>query len=405
MNFVRTLANVPRVLDRFFQVHVPTRIVYGPGLIDDFAAEWELLGVRRAFCIADAGVAQAGLLDRVRAGLQRAGAECVGVFTQVPPNSTLRAVEACAVEAKGTGAEALVAVGGGSVIDTAKCAGLLVAHGGDLVADYAGAQTVPGPILPVVAVPTTAGTGSEVSQAAMVADPDTRRKLSFVDHHLRPRLAILDPSLTIGLPPLLTATTGMDAVTHAIEAFTGIEHAPFADAAATEALRLIAAALPAAARNGADMAARGAMLVAATLAGVAFDHSMVGVVHAMAHAVGALADVHHGAANAILLPYGMRYNHTACRDRYAELAVRLGLARGPRRGAGALGAWVASLRRELHERTGLPLTLREAGVREDQLPDIAALAEEDGASFYNPRPVEAKRVLPLLHAAWRGAEE
>lgn len=387
-------------MDRFFQLHVPTKICCGPGLVGDCAAEWEPLGVRRAFLVADAGVAAAGLLERVRAGLAAAGAEVVGAFTAVPPNSELGAVHACVTEAKVLRAEAFVAVGGGSVIDTAKLAALLYTHGGDLATEYSGAQTVPGPLVPVVVVPTTAGTGSEVSQAAMVYDAAAHRKLSFVDQHLRPRLALLDPTLTISLPQHLTAATGMDAATHAIEAFTGIEHAPPADAMAIHALRLIRQALPVVVRQGDDGEARAQMLIASTLAGIAFDHSMVGVVHAMAHAVGALAPVHHGTANAILLPYGMRYNWKVCRARYAELATALGVGKS----ATAFRRWVMALRQEMHAVTGLPLDLRDAGVREDQLPAIARLAAEDGTAFYNPRPVEERRLLPILCAAWSGGD-
>lgn len=368
-------------------------------MIGDLGAELDALGARKVFLVGDKGIVSTGILSRVQYGLESAGAQIAGCFIDVPPNSAAESVRKCAAQVKNSGADTIVAVGGGSVIDTAKMAALLCTHGGDL-ADYAGAQTVPGPIIPLVAIPTTAGTGSEVTQAAVIYDETEHRKLSFVDQYLRPRLAILDPELTVGLPPLLTAATGMDAATHAIEAFVDIEHSVVSDGMAIQSLRLIGRSLSIAVKDGGNIEARMDMLVASTLAGIAFDHSMVGVTHAMAHAVGALAPVHHGVANTILLPYGMVYNWETCKTRYGELASALGLCKPGPRAAARLKKWVIDMCAAMHACSGLPLTLKDAGVSEELLPQIAALAEEDGAGFYNPRPVEAKRILPLLRAAY-----
>lgn len=388
----------------FTQFQVPTRIVMRPGLVQDCGAEWGALSVRRPLLLADAGVERAGLLATVQRGLAAAGAEIAASYTAIPPNSEVRVVQACVESARRHRADSVVAVGGGSVIDTAKLTALLLTHGGTLD-DYAGAQTIPGPLWPVLAIPTTAGTGSEVTQAALVYDAQTQRKLSFVDEHLRPRLALLDPELTRSLPPLLTAATGMDAIVHAIEAYVDIQHGVFSDACAAQALQLARRWLLPAVQRGDDLEARSAMLAAATLAGIAFDHSMVGVVHAMAHALGALAPIHHGTANAILLPLGMEYNREACSDRYAALARALQLTDAGHdgddvRAAAVLRTWIETLRQELHTACGLPRTLAEAQLDRVLIPQIAAIAEEDGASFYNPRPVEAAAIEQLVSTFW-----
>ncbi len=387
----------------FAQLHVPTRIVCAPGIARDFSTEWQALKVTRPLIVTDAGIVRAGLLAGVRDGLIAAGATIAAEFTDVPPNSELRVIESCAACARANRADSVIAVGGGSVIDTAKLTAVLLTHGGDLLRDYAGAQTVPGALVPLVAIPTTAGTGSEVTQAAVVFDAASGRKLSFVDENLRPRLALLDPELTVGLPVLLTAATGMDALTHAIEAFVDIQHSPLSDALAVHAARLIRASLLPALHNGNDVTARAQMLMAAALAGIAFDHSMVGVVHALSHALGALAHVHHGTANAILLPIGLQYNWDACLPRYAEFSRAVGVSSSSTDDATAaqsLVAWQSQLREQLFMRAKLPRTLAAAQIDRALIPQIVTLAIEDGASFYNPRALEAEPLTELLETMW-----
>lgn len=376
----------------FAQFHVPTRIICQPGIAEDFTAEWARLGVQRPIVVTDAGVRAAGIVDRVERGFAAAGITSAACFDAVPPNSEVGVIAQCAALARAHGADSVVAIGGGSVIDTAKLTAVLLTHGGSLIGDYVGAQTIPGPLKPVVVFPTTAGTGSEVTSAAVVYDAATHRKLSFIDDHLRPQLAVLDPQLTLQLPALLTAATGMDAITHAIEAFVDIQHAPFSDACALHALRLAQAWLEHAVRDGGNIEARQGMMMAATLAGIAFDHSMVGVVHSLSHAIGGLTGLHHGTANSIMLPIGMTYNREVCGDRYAELAHCLGIA--------DLHSWLATLRTNLHSACGLPRTLREAGVDRSLASQLAQVAEEDGTSFYNPRPVDAAALQPLLESMW-----
>ena len=382
----------------FFQFSVPTHIVFGDGISQDFSAELSRFPLTRVMVVSDPMLVKSGLVDPIRQGLTKAGLEIAGEFLNIPPASSVKVVKELAFEAKQCGADGLVAIGGGTVIDTAKAADILLTHGGDLLNDYSGAQTVPGPLKPLVAIPTTAGTGSEVTQAAVIYDDASQMKLSFVDHHLRPHLAVLDPLLTVGLPARLTAATGMDALTHAIEAWTSVESNPFSNALALHAIRLITRCLLPAVIDGDDIASRKGMMTAATMAGVAFDHAMVGVVHAMAHATEAVAHVHHGTANAILLPWGMEYNRHVCADKYAELGPRMGL--GQARNVDVVIGQVRVLTQELKRKCGLPTRLRDAGVTQEQLPQIAALAVQDGTCVYNPREVEEVEVLKLLELAY-----
>lgn len=382
----------------FFQFSVPTHIVFGDGISQEFSAELARLSMTRIMLVSDQGLSKTGMISPIQQGIVSAGIAVAGEFYDIPPATNVAAVTRLANEARRVGADGFVAIGGGTVIDTAKAANILLTHGGDLVADYSGAQTLPGPLKPFVAIPTTAGTGSEVTQAAVIYDDDSGMKVSFVDENMRPHLAVLDPLLTLGLPPRLTAATGMDALTHAIEAWTSLESNPFSNALALHAIRLIMRCLLPAVIDGTDINSRKGMMTAATMAGVAFDHAMVGVVHAMSHALEAVAHVHHGTANSILLPWGMEYNRHVCADKYAELGPRMGIAES--RSVDAVINQIKALQYELKRKCGLPITLREAGVTKEQLPQIAALAVQDGTCVYNPREVEEAEILKLLEQAY-----
>lgn len=387
----------------FYQFFLNTKILFQPGISKDFANELAQLPARKFLLVTDPFFAENGVADAVRAGLESAGTEVVGVFSDVPPNSEVEVVKRCAVAATAGGAEGIVVLGGGSAMDTAKAANIVFSLGGDLVADYSGSQTIPRALKPLIAIPTTAGTGSEVTSSAVIFDEATQRKLSFNDSFLRPQLALLDPELTLSLPPKATAMTGMDALTHAIEAYTSAQANPMSDALAMKAVKLIRTNLLKAVERGDDLEARSHMMIASNMAGIAFDHAMVGVVHAMSHATGGIAHVPHGLANSIYLPYGMEYNLEVAADRYAGLARRLGVdtsAMSAPEAARAAVQAVRELRAALKRACGLPDRLREAGVAEGQLEEIAATAVEDGASFFNPREVVFDEVLNKIREAY-----
>jgi len=391
------------MLPEFFEFHNPTRVVYGVGLASDFKAELDALGVRRYFIVSDKTINELGLVKRVVDGLRTGGFEIMGEFLEVPQDAEIKSVNACAEQAKASGAEGLIAIGGGSVIDAAKATNILVSEGGDLIQDYSGAQTLARPLKPLVAIPTTAGTGSEATIVAMIADEENRCKMAFTDRFLLPSLAVLDPEMTLSMPPKLTASTAMDALTHAVEAYVDLQRSPVSDALAVGAIELIFQNIIQATEQADDLEARGALLVASNMAGIAFSHSMVGCVHGMAHAVGGLHRVPHGVANAILLAYGMEYNFEQAKDKFVKLALFMGekvsglsVDNAARKAMEA----VRKLTGTLNTMGALPLRLREVGIPEDALPAIAEAAVVDGTSFYNPREVVAEEILVHLRKAY-----
>ncbi len=385
------------MLPEYFDFYCRTRIVAGPGLAAGFGNELGRLGGSRAFIVTDRVVRDLGLLDPVVRSLAVGGLDVVGTFDDIPPNSgfgvVMQGVEAC----RTAGGDILIAIGGGSVLDTAKGMNIVLCLGGD-IADYQGFGLINEPLRPLVAVPTTAGTGSEVTAYAVIRDDATRSKQSLVSPYLAADLAVLDPELTLGLPPALTASTGMDALTHAVEAYLSTNSKPISDGLALHACRIIARWLPAAVSSGDDLEARYQMLTASCVAGMAFSAAMVGCVHALAHALGGLFHVPHGLANALLLAGGMEYNLPAVEERLADLAAAFGVGPTGERSRDAAAA--IRFVRELVARVGLPSCLREAGVPEDGLEEAAETACIDAAIYTNPREATPEELLEVLRKAF-----
>jgi alcohol dehydrogenase len=391
------------MLPEFYQFHQPTKMIYGEGLASDFSHELESLNIKKFFLVSDQVISGLGLAQIVQEGLEQGGFTVTGTFLDVPQDASITAVEEISRQATETGAEGIIAVGGGSVIDAAKAANFTFSHGGDLIDDYSGAGTLTQTLKPFVVIPTTAGTGSECTLAAVIYDVENKTKLSFSDGYLLPNIAVLDPAMTRSMPPAITAGTGMDALTHAVESCAGVDTSPHSEAMAVAAIELIFNNLVEAVEDGNNMEARGAMLIAANLAGVAFCHSMVGVVHAMAHATGGIARVPHGVANGILLAHGMEFNFEECKGKFARLAHFMGediTSLSVDEAAQKAIQAVRNLHRKLYERGAMPLNLREAGVSEDSLEAIAAKAEEDGSTIYSLREVLAEDVLVHLKNAY-----
>lgn len=390
------------MIPEFFEYSLPTKVVYGEGLVNDFSAELAGIPAKKFFVITDKVIRKIGLADKVIEGLKNSGAEFAGIYDDVPENSEVKVCIAAAEAAKASGAEGILAVGGGSVIDTAKAANILFTLGGDLVEDYSGAETITENLKPLIVIPTTAGTGSEVTGAAVIYNEEEQVKSPFTDRHLLPVLAILDPEMTYTMPAKITAATGMDALTHAVEAYVGVNSSPFSDALALGAIKMIRQHLINACQNPEDAEARGGMLIASCLAGTAFNHSMVGIVHGMAHTIGGLHHAPHGMANSICLPYGMMYNLEECVDAFASLAHYFGedtKGKEPLEAANLAVEAVFKLRKQLKEVAGLPDRLSEIGIKEEDLEAIAEGTVMDGTSFYNPREVEAEIVLEYLKKA------
>lgn len=290
-------------------------------------------------------------------------------------------------------------VGGGSAMDTAKGICIVLKEGGQL-RDYQGFQVLTRRATPHVAIPTTAGTGSEVTYVAVIKDHEAKQKLLFGDYNIIPDVALLDPDLTVGLPRRLTAATGMDAMSHAVESIHSMQRQPIADGLALHAIRLVVEYLPRAVADGQDLVARGQMLIASNMAGAAFSNAQVGLVHAIAHTVGARFGVHHGLANSILMPHVVRWNAGEIAASYRPVAEALGVAVAGLDDAACAEAAAQALY-NLAGRVGLPLRLRDEGVPEGALEAVAEGALGDGAIIYNGRTVlGADEVLDVLRAAY-----
>ena len=374
----------------FYQYLSTTRVISGRDLLGSVGFEFLKEGAQRVFVVTDEVVRGTGLVERVEDGVRDGGLEVVAVFDDVPQDSSTDVVERCAAAAKEAGADAFLAVGGGSVMDTAKVADAVFTHGGS-ARDQEGFLLMPREndgmgkpldIAPLACVPTTAGTGSEVSMAAVIKDHEHKVKLEIADFPLFPRLAILDPDATRTLPPAVAAATGMDAMTHAVEAYVSVDWSPHQDARSLQALRMIRDNLERAVETPEDDVARGNMLIAANIA----ISIALGSVHAMSHPAGAHFGVPHGVANAIHLPHVVRFNAEGgddIADRYRDIADLFGVESG---GSGAdVGDALAGHITGMVERLGLPVRLSQVGVPESGIPALVEGAMGDGTTLLNPR--------------------
>jgi alcohol dehydrogenase class IV len=375
----------------------PTKIVFGSGALSELSSELEALGCERAMVVTDEDIAaRTDMVERVKKAL---GRRFAGVYADVKPDSGVGIVDRGAAKAKELGADSLVSIGGGSSIDTAKAVAIVHTLGGS-IRDHQGFQALSGATTPHVAIPTTAGTGSEVTRYAVIKDEDAQQKMLFGDFNIFPRVGILDPKLTVSMPAKITAGTGMDALTHAIEGVHSAQREPIADALSLHAIRLIRKHLPAAMKSPGDLSARGMMLLAAAMAGTSFDNAQVGLVHAIAHTVGARHHVHHGLANSIALPHVMRFNGDAVAEEYRAAGDAFGASTAGLSDEAAVDR-IAAVIEAFAKECGLATRYREVGVPEDDLPKIAEVALTDGAIVYNSKPVsDVAEILPLLRACY-----
>jgi aldehyde dehydrogenase (NAD+) len=373
-----------------------TKIIFGNGSsASEVESEMSALKCSRAVVVSDQGIIKAGLLDKITKAL---GEKCVGVFSDVPQDSGMDTVDRAAALAREKGADIVISIGGGSVMDTAKCVCILLTEGGSL-ADFDGIQQLTRPQTPHIAIPTTAGTGCEVTWIAVVYDKSKGQKRLIVESYNTPRVAILDPTLTEKLPPLLTASTGMDAFCHAVEAMSSMQREPIADAMGLHAIRLLNKYLPTCVKNGSDLTARGQVQLAATMASWAAGNSLYGLVHAMAHSIGAVAHVPHGIANGILLPHCMEFNLPDAEDYYAEIAQAMNVyEKGSTTKQAAASAVKAVF--DLTKKIGHPQKLSECGVKEENIIKAADMSMSDGAIVTNPRSVaDSGEVLAIYKKA------
>jgi alcohol dehydrogenase class IV len=376
----------------------PTRILFGEGAAAETAQETRRLGGTRALIVTDPGVVNAGIAARIQRTLAEAQIESE-VFGQVAGNPTDADALAATAAYRAARADVVVAVGGGSAVDIGKIVRLLATHPEPL-AQYddakGGSARIKNALPPMVAIPTTAGTGSEVGRSAVATMRDTGKKTIFFAPTLIPSVAILDPQLTVTMPALITAATGFDALTHNIEAYsTNMDH-PMAEAIALEGIRLCAAHLVQAVQHGSDLAARAGMLKAATFGAVAFQKGL-GACHSLAHPLSAEYGTHHGLANAMCLPAVLDFNRGAITKKLATIARLLGVRADDEE---TLAFECAGAVRALRQQIGLPDGLREAGIPEEGLPHLAELAFADPCHFENPRPCTQEDLFQLYRASY-----
>ncbi|MHA3114656.1 iron-containing alcohol dehydrogenase [Acinetobacter sp. ANC 4635] len=390
----------------YYEFFCPVKVIAGHAALEHIPFELATLGAKRPLIITDKGVRTNGLLEPIETAFSSTDAEIGFIFDEVPPDSSLETVKKAAAFYREHQCDALLAVGGGSVIDTAKATNILVTEGGDDLLKYSGAHNLPKPLKPFFVIPTTSGTGSEVTMVAVVSDPVKNVKMAFASYYLMPHAAILDPRMTQTLPVHLTAMTAMDAMTHAIEAYTCMAANPLSDAYATGAIKKISQNLFKVLDNPKDAEARLELAQASTMAGIAFSNSMVGLVHSLGHALGAVAHLPHGLCMNLFLPYVLEYNKSVNGDKIAELLL-------PLAGADIYAQTPAdqrtdktietlySIRDHLYELTKLPRNLRETGkVSESQLDEVAEKALNDGSIIYNPKEASLAQLREILQKAW-----
>ncbi|MCW0507396.1 iron-containing alcohol dehydrogenase [Aeromonas piscicola] len=393
-------------MSRYYDFFCPVKLMAGEQALEQLAGELAGLGARRPLLLTDKGVSGTGLATLLANVLAEGELPVADIWDEIPADSSTSVVERIAARYRELECDSLVALGGGSVIDTAKAVNILASMGGDRLLDYAGAGCLTRPLQPLAVVPTTAGTGSEVTLVAVIKDEASGRKVPFTSPFLLPQLAVLDPRLTQGLPLNITAATAMDAMTHAIEAFIGNAKNPVSDALALMAIEKIANALPKVLQSPQDKQLRLQLAEGSTLAGMAFSNSMVGLVHALGHSLGARCHLPHGLCMNLFLPTVLDYNRPGIDPELARLllplvgAERFAATPATERAQAAIQA-LCALRDSLWQAVKLPRTLREAGVTDKGLlPEIRDLAINDGALLYNRKDADRAQLLDLLERAW-----
>ena len=385
------------VQEQVFGFFIPTVTLMGVGAHKEIGNQIKVLGGTKPFICTDKGITAAGIADRVAAVIK---AECEVepvIYDGTHPNPTDNNVHEGYDMYKASGCDLIVSLGGGSAHDCGKGIGIIATNGGN-IRDYEGVDKSSSAMPPFIAVNTTAGTASEMTRFCIITDTSRKVKMAIVDWRVTPNVAIDDPLLMVGMPPALTAATGMDALTHAVEAYVSTAATPVTDACALKAIELVAGYLRAAVANGQDMEARDKMCYAQYLAGMAFNNASLGHVHAMAHQLGGFYDLPHGVCNAILLPHVSRFNLIAKMGRFANIAVAMGEnidGLSTRAAADKALEAIGTLSADI----GIPSGLKELGVSKDDLPIMAENAQKDACGLTNPRCPTLEDVIDIYKNA------
>lgn len=385
---------------------LPSQIEFGDGAIQNLGEHVKAFDGKKPFLVSDAGVINAGILAKATDVLEASGNLSYATYSDIEPNPTDISVTHGVEVYKAEACDVVIAVGGGSVMDAAKAIRLLTTHEPPLepyYADVSGIERISSDMPPLICVPTTAGTGSEVSQGSIITDTslnttDRWRKRAIVTPFNMSNIALLDPGITLGMPPALTAATGMDAITHGIEAYVATKYHPIAEGVALQALRMLSANIQQVYHNGEDVTARGEMLFGSCMAAFSFQKGL-GAVHSLAHQLSTDAPIPHGVANAILLPPVMEFNFSHASEKYAEIARALGIDTSDMDIDEAGHAAIDKIR-AYNTELKMPTGLGDAGLEREKIPKLGADAMLDHCHKSNPRVCTEEDMVALFQAAF-----
>jgi len=382
--------------EQTYGFYIPTVSLMGIGSAKETGDQVKALGASKALIVTDKGLSAMGVADKIKAQVEASGVTAI-IYDGAEPNPTDKNVHDGVKVYQDNGCDAIISLGGGSSHDCGKGIGLVIGNGGH-IRDFEGVNKSTKPMPAFVAINTTAGTASEMTRFCIITNTDTHVKMAIVDWRCTPNIAINDPLLMVGKPAALTAATGMDALTHAVEAYVSTIATPITDACAIKAIELIAEFLSKAVANGEDLEARDKMAYAEYLAGMAFNNASLGYVHSMAHQLGGFYNLPHGVCNAILLPAVSQYNLIACPKRFADIAKALG------ENVDGLSVTEAGQKaidriRSLSASIGIPTGLKALNVKEEDLSIMAENAKKDACQFTNPRKATLEQVIGMFKAA------
>lgn len=385
---------------KYFEFVNSVKILCGDNAIENIAYELDFFGCKNPLLLSDEGLKKIGTVEKVTKILKNVGIK--NVYTNIPADSSTATINEIIKYYKDSKCDGIIALGGGSVIDTAKGVRMSLSQGKNDIMKLMGNENIKkGNHIPFIVVPTTCGTGSECTAVAVIKNHDNNVKMEFISSELLPDVAVIDVRMTATLPPKLTASTSMDAMVHAIEAYTSLQKNPISDVYAVSAIKLIADNLLKVLKNPNDMDGRYNLALASTLAGIAFSNAMVGVVHAIGHACGGVCGVPHGNAMAVLLTECMKYNQDKVGDLYGELLLHLCgsnvfATTNRENKCEKTIAYLENMLKEINKITGMPLKLGDYGVKEEDLNKIVATAQNDGAIVVNKKHVKKEDIMSIL---------
>lgn len=383
-------------MNKTFRFFMPPVNLMGPGCLKEAGKEIKSLGLKKALIVTDKVLVEIGLVNKLTEVLDTEGIEYV-IYDGTQPNPTVKNVEDGLKLLKENACDFIISFGGGSPHDCAKGIGLVATNGGS-IKDYEGVNKSTKPMLPLVAVNTTAGTASEMTRFCIITDEERHIKMAIVDWRTTPNLAVNDPLLMLEMPKSLTAATGMDALTHAVEAYVSTEATPITDACALKAIELISQYLRKAVENGQDHEARDKMAYAEFLAGMAFNNASLGYVHAMAHQLGGFYDLPHGVCNAVLLPHVQEYNAKVVPERLADIAKAMGENIEGLSVEEAAEKAIEAIKK-LAADVGIPSGLKELGAKEEDIKTLSENALKDACGFTNPKQASLEEIMEIYKRA------